>query len=95
MVTNVEFKVGRELTNLVKAESERLREQGVDLIVYSLHDGYGSSNSSSSSISSNSLSSYYDASLSNGYVDLVFEGHTHQSYTLYDTYNIYHMQGGG
>ena len=95
MVTNVEFKVGQELTNLVKAESERLREQGVDLIVYSLHDGYGSSNSSSSSISSNSLSSYYDASLSNGYVDLIFEGHTHQSYTLYDTYNIYHMQGGG
>ncbi|MBO7151612.1 MAG: bifunctional metallophosphatase/5'-nucleotidase [Clostridia bacterium] len=95
MVTNVEFKVGSELTALVKAESERLRAEGVDLIIYSLHDGYGSSNSSSTSISSSSISSYYDTSLSNGYVDLVFEGHSHQSYTLYDTYNVYHMQGGG
>ena len=95
MVTNVEFKVGSELTALVKAESNRLRAEGVDIIVYSLHDGYGSSNSSASSISSSSISSYYDTSLSNGYVDLVFEGHTHQSYTLYDMYNVYHMQGGG
>ena len=95
MVSNVEFKIGSELTALVKAESERLRAEGVDLIVYSLHDGYGSSNSSASSISSSSLSSYYDTALSNGYVDLVFEGHTHQSYVLYDTYNVYHMQNGG
>ena len=95
MVSNVEFKVGSELTALVKAESEKLRAQGADLIVYSLHDGYGSSNSSAGSISTSNLSSYYDASLSNGYVDLVFEGHTHQSYVYYDTYSVYHMQGGG
>ena len=95
MSAGIEFKVGSELTALVKAESNRLREQGVDLIVYSLHDGYESSNSYASSISSSSLSYYYDGELSNGYVDVVFEGHTHQSYVLYDTSNVYHMQGGG
>ncbi len=95
MVSNVEFKVGRELTALVKAESERLRAQGVDLIIYSLHDGYGNSNSTASSISSSQLASYYDTSLSNGYVDLVFEGHSHQRYVYYDNYQVYHVQGGG
>ena len=95
MVSNVEFKVGSELTALVKAESNRLRAEGVDLVVYSLHDGYGSSSSSVGSVSSSGISSYYDTALSNGYVDVVFEGHTHQSYTLYDNYDVYHMQGGG
>ena len=95
MVSNVEFKVGKELTALVKAESDRLRAQGVDLIVYSLHDGNGSSNSSAGSISTSNLASYYDAALSNGYVDLVFEGHTHKKYVYYDAYQVYHMQGGG
>ena len=94
-VQNVEFKVGSELTALVKAESDRLRAQGVDLIIYSLHDGYGSSNSSTGSISSSNLSSYYDTALSNGYVDVVFEGHTHQKYVYYDNYGVYHVQGGG
>ena len=94
-VQNVEFKVGSELTALVKAESDRLRAQGVDLIIYSLHDGYGSSNSSAGSISSSNLSSYYDTALSNGYVDVVFEGHTHQKYVYYDNYGVYHVQGGG
>ena len=94
-VQNVEFKVGSELTALVKAESNRLRAQGADLIVYSIHDGYGSSNSSAGSISSSNLSSYYDSALSNGYVDVVFEGHTHQKYVYYDTYGVYHVQGGG
>ena len=36
----VYFKTGRDLTALVKAESERLRQQGVDYIIYSIHDGY-------------------------------------------------------
>lgn len=94
-VTNVEFKVGSELTALVKAESERLRVQGVDLIIYSLHDGYGNSSYSTSSISSGNLASYYDTALSNGYVDLVFEGHSHQRYVHYDNYQVYHLQGGG
>lgn len=82
MVQNVTFKVGSELTALVKAESEKLRAQGADVIVYALHDGKGESN-------------YYDTSLSNGYVDLVFEGHTHQKYTNIDKYGVYHIQAGG
>ena len=96
MVKGVEFKVGDELTALVKAESEKLRAQGADLIVYSLHDGYGTSNySGASSITSSKLASYYDTSLSNGYVDVCFEAHTHQKYVYYDSYSVYHLQGGG
>ena len=79
MVENVSFKLGNELTNLVKAESDRLRAMGADIIVYSLHDDSGA----------------YDNSLSNGYVDVVFEGHTHQDYVTKDSYGVYHLQGGG
>lgn len=95
MVEGLEFKVDGELTALVKAESNRLREAGADLIIYSLHDGYGRSSSSSGVISSSNLSSYYSTSLSNGYVDLVFESHSHQHYALQDSYDVYHVQGGG
>lgn len=84
----LKFATGSELTSLVKAESNRLRNsEGCDLIVYSLHEGYGSETTS--------ISDYYDTSLSNGYVDLVFEGHTHQSYIKQDEYGVYHLQGGG
>jgi len=94
-VEDVYFKVGSELTALVKAESEMLRAQGADFIIYSLHDGYGST-TSNSSISSLALSDYYDSDLSSGgYVDLVFEGHTHQRYAFSDTYGVYHLQNGG
>lgn len=95
-VEDVYFKTGSELTALVKAESKRLQEQGVDFIVYCLHDGFGSSNSTSSGVISDSrLRSYYDISLSDGYVDLVFEGHTHQRYVLMDSYGVYHLQNRG
>lgn len=90
---DVYFKTGRELTNLVKAEADRLRGQGVDFIVYSIHDGYG--RSQNSAVSSSQLSSYYDTSLSDGYVDLVFEGHTHQGYRLIDDRGVYHLQNRG
>lgn len=92
---DVYFKVGSQLTELIKAESEKLRAQGADFIVYSIHDGYGSSSSTAGSITASKLSAYYDVSLSNGYVDLVFEGHSHQSYVLQDQYGVYHLQGGG
>ena len=95
MVEGVHFKVGSALTALVKAESEKLRSEGADIIVYSLHDGYGSSKSSTSTINSSAISGYYDTVLSDGYVDLVFEAHTHQSYTLIDPNGVYHLQGGG
>ena len=89
------FKVGSELTSLVKAEATRLRNEGVDFIVYSLHDGYENSSSGTKLVQSKDIAYYYDTSLSNGYVDLVFEGHTHQSYVLSDSYGVYHLQGGG
>ena len=94
-VEDVYFKVGKELTELVKAESDRLKSQGADIIIYSLHDGYGSSKSSGM-ITDSQLSSYYNPILSeDGYVDIVFEGHSHQRYNLEDSYGIYHIQGGG
>lgn len=78
-VQDVYFKTGSSLTSLVKAEANRLREAGADCIVYSLHDG----------------TEGYDTSLSNGYVDVVFEGHTHSRYVKKDNYGVYHLQGGG
>lgn len=89
------FKTGAELTKLVKDEAERLRADGVDFIVYSIHDGYGSSSSGTKTVKDSDIASYYDTSLSNGYVDIVFEAHTHQSYILKDSYGVYHIQGGG
>ena len=79
-VKDVDFKVGNELTNLVKEESVRLKtEEKCDFIIYSIH----------------SDSSDYDTSLSNGYVDMVFEGHTHKQYITTDSYGVYHFQGYG
>ena len=89
------FKVGDELTGLVKAEAHKLREAGADFIIYSVHDGYGSSSSGTGVISDSKLSAYYDPVLSEGYVDMVFEGHTHQRYILRDGDGVYHLQNGG
>lgn len=98
-VEDVYFKVDDDLTALVKAESTRLQNQGVDFIIYALHDGYTSSSSSEKYLASNKFTSdggiYYDTDLSDGYVDLVFEAHTHQSYILKDEHGVYHLQGGG
>ena len=91
-VQDIYFKTGSALTNLVKAEADKLRAQGADFIIYSIHDGYGSS--TSGSISDSQLRSYYDIALSD-YVDLVFEGHTHQRYVLTDSKGVYHLQDGG
>lgn len=93
---DVYFKTGSQLTSLVKAESERLRNEGVDFIVYVIHDGYEQSSTGSvASVNGSKLSYYYDTSLSDGYVDLVFEGHTHQGYRLQDEYGVYHLQHRG
>ena len=95
-VKDIFFKTGNELTALVQAESERLRGEGADFIVYSLHDGHDRSQSGRGSISNGDLSAYYDPSLSReGFVDLVFEGHTHAKYALKDAYGVYHLQNGG
>jgi len=96
-VENVYFKTGRDLTQLVKDESTRLRtEEGVDFVVYVIHDGYGSNGSTSGALlSPGQLSSYYDISLSDGYVNLVFEGHTHKGYLAMDASGVYHLQNRG
>ena len=88
MTKGYNFKVKGELTNLVKAESEKLREQGADIIVYLIHDG--------TTYSSINVADYYDESLSSGgYVDIVFGGHTHSYYITTDKYGVPHLQGGG
>ncbi len=94
-VEDIYFKTGSELTRLVKEEANRLRKAGADFIVYSLHDGYGSSSSTTQNINAGKLASYYDIALSDGYVDLVFEAHTHQKYVLRDRHGVYHLQNGG
>lgn len=90
---DIYFRTGSQLTELVKAEATRLRQAGAEVIVYSIHDGID--RSPGSTASSQQLSGYYDTSLSNGYVDLVFEGHTHQRYVFTDEYGVYHLQAGG
>ncbi len=92
-VEDVYFLTGADLTRLVKKEAQALREEGADCIVYLLHDGSGSNQSGT--VSNGQLKSYYDISLSDGYVDLVFEGHTHRQYVLKDSAGIYHLQSGG
>lgn len=90
------FATGNVLTSLVKAEANRLRnEEGCDFIVYSIHDGGSDFSTSGVNTVTNRDMSWYDTALSNGYVDLVFEGHTHQRYILQDEYGVYHLQGGG
>ena len=88
MTEGINFKVGSALTALVKEESQRLRDQGADIIVYLIHDG--------TTYSSVKVSDYYDETLSrDGYVDLVFGGHTHSYYVTTDSYGVPHLQGGG
>lgn len=94
-VQGIYFKTDSALTSLVKAESQKLRAEGADFIIYTIHDGYDRSSSSVTTISDSALSSYYDIALSDGYVDLVFEGHTHQRYVLKDSKGVYHLQDGG
>jgi len=93
---DVYFKVGYELTDLVQEEAKRLRDSGVDYVVYLLHDGYGQSKSDSAvSVTDSQIASYYNTELSEGSVDLVFEGHTHQKYILKDSKGVYHLQHRG
>ncbi len=92
---DIYFKTGTELTQLVKDEATRLRAAGADIIVYSLHDGYAQNMSSEGTVSSSALRSYYDTSLSDGFVDIVFEAHVHKRYVFTDEYGVYHLQGGG
>ena len=79
MVSDIYFKVGSELSTLVKNEATRLKEEeNCDFIIYSTHEGNDG----------------YDISISD-YVDIVFEGHTHQNYVTTDSKGIYHIQSAG
>ncbi len=91
----VYFKIGPELTALVKAEAEKLRSQGADFIIYAIHDGYDQTSSVAMNVSDRELESYYNTALSDGYIDLVFEADTHYSYVLIDRHGTYHLQSGG
>lgn len=94
---DVYFKVGEELTALVKAEADKLRNEGVECIVYALHDGHDETSNGVSAleVDEEDLSSYYDTALSDGYVDVVFEADSHYTYTLIDRHGVYHLQAGG
>lgn len=88
MTKGISFKTGSALTDLVKAESEKLRAEGADIIIYVIHDG--------TTYSSLNAREYYDESLSSGgYVDVVFGGHSHSYYIFKDSYGVPHLQGGG
>ena len=91
------FKVGPELTELVKEESKKLRSEGADFIILSIHEGYdkSTSNTEAKFISNSQLSKYFDPALTDGYVDLVFEADSHYWYLLQDSHGVYHMQAGG
>lgn len=93
MTVGLDFILGDALTELVKAESESLREAGADVIIYITHEGADSS--LSGNVADWKISDYYDIELSDGYVDVVFEAHTHQQYVFRDSYGVYHLQGGG
>lgn len=80
-VKDIYFKVDSELSTLVINEAQRLKnEENCDFIIYSLHDNTDGC----------------DASITaSGYVDIVFEAHSHESYVTTDDSGIYHVQGGG
>lgn len=94
--TDIYFKTGADLTALVKAEAEKLRSQGADFIIYTIHDGYDqtTSDTQAMSVTDRELAGYYDTALSDGYVDLVFEADSHYWYVLQDQHGVYHLQGG-
>ena len=91
---DIYFLTGNDLTQLVKAEAEKLRAQGADFIIYSIHDGFGGTDYSDKA-SDSMLSGYYNTALSDGYVDIIFEAHTHKYYVKQDKHGVYHLQGGG
>ena len=59
---------------------------GSFIFLESIHDG---------SENNSTLDYTYDISLSDGYVDLVLEGHTHKNYIIKDSKGVYHIQSSG
>ena len=80
---------------IVEEDYKPLVDAGADFIIYSVHDGYGKTISGTTLVSDAQISDYYSTVLSDGYVDIVFEGHTHRSYVLRDGEGVYHLQNSG
>ena len=89
----ISFASGKALTEMVKAEAVRLRQEGCHLIVYSIHEGTEKAYPGVTDVIGNM--GHYDVSLSQGYIDLVFEGHSHYRYIIRDEHGVYHLQAGG
>ncbi|MCD7858833.1 MAG: metallophosphoesterase [Firmicutes bacterium] len=89
---DVYFITGSELAALIADEAARLREEGAQIVILSLHDG---ASGIGSTATDEEIADYYKAYLSESAIDLVFEAHTHQSYVYTDSYGVYHLQGGG
>lgn len=99
LVKNLEFKKGSALFSLVKDESDYLRSQGADFVIYLVHNGVSSYGTSSSydnvDFYSTSFGDNSDVFKDNKYIDFVIEGHTHQNYQIKDNKNVWHVQSSG
>ena len=62
-VENIYFKTGSELTSLIRAESERLRAEGADFVILSIHDG-----SADASLSSDCIDLVFEGHTHKSYV---------------------------
>jgi 2',3'-cyclic-nucleotide 2'-phosphodiesterase (5'-nucleotidase family) len=96
-VSHLYFLTGSELTNQIKLDSNALKAQRADFIIYSIHDGAGYTPTNGfSSITNGSGRVFYDVGqLSGDYVDLVLQGHTHRRYAAYDEKGVWHIQNSG
>ena len=86
----ISFAYGKALTQMVKEEAVRLRQEGCQFIVYSIHEGTEKAYPGITDVMGNM--GHYDSSLSDGYIDLVFEGHSHYRYIIRDEHGVYHLQ---
>jgi 2',3'-cyclic-nucleotide 2'-phosphodiesterase (5'-nucleotidase family) len=96
-VSHLRFLTGSELTAQIKLDSNALKAQGAQFIIYSIHDGASTSPTDGfSTITNGSDRVFYDINqLSGDYVDLVLQGHTHQRYAAYDSKGVWHIQNSG
>ena len=90
MIENITFLTGSQLTQQIIRDSQTLKSMGADFIILSIHNGDSKESNNVSSLG------YYDVStLSKTHVDLVLEGHSHQSYAFYDSKGVWHLQNSG
>ena len=62
-VENIYFKTGNELSSLIRAEAERLRSEGADFVILSIHDG-----SADASLSNDCIDLVFEAHTHKSYV---------------------------